>query len=247
MIILNKISITIIIIIVILIFLRLIAYYITLPQFINLALNIFNINIKVNGVKNLKDYNKENYVIMANHYNAPDYAIIHHTFNSLVKSNKKIYSVAKNTVFGDKIDASTLSYLFGLFRTKMIIFFNLISYKRGDKISGEKVKNKMLTVLKSNNILVFPDGEAIKTGKPKFFKPGTFKLCAENNIKILPLTIIYNRDISVSREDKVNFNNFYNLIATVYIHKPVYNRDWKQLRSVVFNTISKPFNVNNNS
>lgn len=244
MIILNKIS---MIIIVILICFTLIAYFITLPQFINCVLILFNINIKVIGSNNLKDYNKENYIIMANHYNAPDYTIIHHTINSLVKSNKKIYSVAKHNIFGDKTDASILSYILSLFGDNMINFLNLILYMRGDKNSGINTKQIILEKIKKNNILIFPDGETVKTGKPKFFKPGSFKLCVENNIKILPVTIIYNKDISVSKNEKINVNNFYNLIATVYIHEPVYNRDWEQLRSVVFNTISKPFNAINNT
>ena len=228
----------ILLIIIVIIVIVLIIKTLTLKEFLAFAINYFNINIKIKNKKNLDIFNKTNKVIiMANHINGLDYGIIH----SIINSNKKIYAVAKHNAFGDKTDANIISNILGLFKNNTYKFFKLIPYVRGNKDSGNEVKQNMLEVINNGDtVLLFPEGETTRSGIPVSFKPGSFKLCAENNISILPITIKYDKKIGVNRTDPIDINKWHNVTATAIVHPMIINTDPDQLQEQVFQTIRKP-------
>lgn len=210
-------------------------------NFANFFLNVFNIKIKVHGKDNLKNYDNYKFIIMSNHVNATDYAIIVHTLNYYTNQQKKIYTIVKHDVLGSKSDRNKISDILCLFKNTLYNKLNFIPYKRGDKNSGEETKNKMLNAINNdNNVLVFPEGECTKSGIPVDFKPGSFKLCSENNIWILPISLKYNQNIGVHRDDKIDINKWFNISVNIYIHKPIFNNEWEKLKNNVLNIIKNP-------
>jgi len=209
---------------------------------INIILNILNIKIKVHGVNNLKYYNSKKMVIMANHYAGVDHPIIAHAISYHTNNSKKIYTIVKHNVFGDENDKSTISNFLGLFRKDLYKFFCFLPYVRDCKNSGNEIKNKMIDTLNNNDtILLFPEGTGNYNGIPTNFKSGSFIMCAENNISILPITLKLNKNIGESRKDKVTIKQWFNLEADIIIHKPMFDKDWTKLKKNVFDQIKKPF------
>ena len=177
---------------------------ITLDEINNLIVNYFNIKIKVKNIHNLDNIKNKKIIIMANHLNGLDYCIIHQVIR---KTNINMFSVAKHNVFGDKNDDNIISNILGLFKDRNYNFFNIIPYIRGDRESGKKTKQMMLKKLNNSNlVLLFPEGEATKSGipQPNSFKPGSFNLCSENDIYILPITLKYDKKIGVNRNEPIN-------------------------------------------
>ena len=205
----------------------------------NIFINFFNIKIKVYGKNNLKNYNNLNLIIMSNHLNATDVAVIIHVLNYYTNQNKKIYTIAKADIFGNKDDDNIICNFLSIFKNNLFNKLNLIPYERGNKESGEKIKKNMLEIINNNNnILIFPEGECSRTGIPREFKPGSFKMCSENNIWILPITLKYDQDIGVNRTDKIYMSKWFNISAHMYIHTPIYNNNWEVLKNDVFNIIT---------
>lgn len=209
--------------------------------FVNFFINFFNLKIKVVGKKNLKYYKKLNLIIMSNHINGIDYAIIVHTINHYTNQHKKIYTIVKHDLLGSKSDKNMISNILSVFKNNIYNKLNFLSYERGNKNSGEKIKKEIVKTIKNNcNVLLFPEGECSRSGIPQNFKPGCFKLCSENNIWILPITLKFNKDIGVNRNDSVDINKWFDITATIYIHKPIFNKNWEILLNGVFNQIKKP-------
>jgi 1-acyl-sn-glycerol-3-phosphate acyltransferase len=98
----------------------------------------------------------------------------------------------------------------------------------------EKISN-------NHSVLIFPEGETTRTGIPQNFRPGSFKLCADNNIYILPVTLKYDKNIGVNRTEPININNWHNTTATIIFHPLIYNKDADILMQQVFNKIREPF------
>lgn len=229
-------------IIIIIVFLICIVFYRTnLKSFINFALNYFNVSVKVKGIENLKKYKNTKLLIMSNHHSGLDYGVISFAINHYTDDNKRIYTIVKHNIFGDKVDNNMVSNFLGLFKDRLYNFFNFLPYVRDDKDSGDEIKKMMLDVVNKNNtVLLFPEGESTREGIPKSFKPGSFRLCAENNIQILPITLKFNKIIGSNRKDPVNLNDWNDAIATVIIHEPVFDKNWEILRDKVFDIIRKP-------
>ena len=236
----------VIIIIAIVVILVLFMYFyiktLTPNEFVTGAVNYFNVTVKIKNKDNLNKINQtKKVIIMANHINGLDYGVLY----NIIQSNKKIYAVAKHNVFGDKTDGSIVSNILGLFKDSAYDFFNLIPYIRGNKDSGTKVKQKMLNVVNNGDIVIlFPEGETSRSGIPISFKPGSFKLCADNNISILPITIKYNKQIGVNRTDPINMKKWHNAVATAIVHPMVNNTNPDILREQVFQAIRKPLILN---
>jgi 1-acyl-sn-glycerol-3-phosphate acyltransferase len=209
--------------------------------FVNFFVNFFNLKIKVVGKKNLQNYGKLKLVIMSNHLNGIDHPIIIHTLNSFTNRQKNIYTIVKHNLLGDEIDNNPISDFFSLFKNNIYNKLNFISYERGNKKDGEKIKNEMLKLLNNNNnILLFPEGNCTRSGIPQDFKPGCFRLCAENNIWILPISLKFNKNIGLNKDDSVNLKKWFNITATVYIHEPVFHHNWEILKNKVLNKIKEP-------
>ena len=229
------------IIVIIILIIIIIIKIIIINLFINFALNFFNTNIKVYKLNNLNKYKKLKLIIMSNHLCGLDYGVIIHTINFHTNYHKKIHTIVKHNVFGDKTDASIVSNCLGLFKDRTYDFFNFIPYVRDDKDSGEKIKKQMLKVINDySTILLFPEGTSTRSGIPTEFKSGSFRLCAENNIAILPVTLKYDTKIGVNREDKVDLNSWFNTNVKMYIHEPIFNNNWMTLKENVFNKIREP-------
>jgi 1-acyl-sn-glycerol-3-phosphate acyltransferase len=230
------------IIFIILFIIILIIKTLTLNEIINFTINYFNVNIKAINKNNLNNFNNKKVIIMSNHYNGLDYGIIINAINNLIRTDKKIFAVAKHNAFGDKTDDNIISNIFGLFQNRTFNFFNLIPYIRGNKDSGTLTKNIMLEKISNNHsVLIFPEGETTRTGIPQNFRPGSFKLCADNNIYILPVTLKYDKNIGVNRTEPININNWHNTTATIIFHPLIYNKDADILMQQVFNKIREPF------
>jgi len=212
-------------------------------SFVNFALNLFDTKIKVKGIKNLLNYNNKRIVIMSNHLNGIDYGIIVYALSYYTHNKKKIYAIAKHNVFGDKTDANIVGNTLGLIKNDMFKLLNLIPYNRGDKASGEFTKKIMLEKIdEGDTILLFPEGTTSKTRFPSKFKPGSFHLCAENNIEILPITIKFDKNIALDTKDPVKICDWFNLNSTLYIHKPIYHENWEILMNSVYDKICEPLN-----
>jgi len=208
---------------------------------LNTYINGFNIKIRVYGRKNLNNLIKEKCIIMCNHLNGIDFAIVKHIINYYTRQQKNVYTIVKHNLFGDKTDKNMLSHMLGFIKSDLYDKLRFIPYERGNKDSGDIIKKKIIkTVNKKNTILLFPDGETRKDGIPCDFKPGSFRICAENKIKILPITLKYKENIGIGRKDPVNIDKWFNVNACIYIHPLIYDDEWDVLRTKVFETIKKP-------
>lgn len=218
--------------------------------FTNFFINFFNLKIKVIGKENLKKYKNLKLIIMSNHMNGIDYPIIVHTINYYTNinnnknTNKKIYTIVKHDLLGSKDDNNIVSNFLSLFKNNIYNKLNFLSYERGNKNSGEKIKKQILkTINNGHNILLFPEGECSRSGIPNNFKSGSFKLCSENNIWILPITLKFDKNIGVNRNDSVDINKWFNVTATIYIHKPIFHKNWEKLKDDVFHKIKEPIKI----
>ena len=207
-------------------------------NFIQLLIIIFNIKIEIKGEENLK-YLNNRVLIMSNHQDPSDYNILYYYLNNI--SNKKIYTVTKHNILGDPLDKNIISNIMGLFKDKFYEYFKFIPHNRTNKDNGLETQNKILEKINENNtVIIFPEGTISRLGLSKEFKPGCFKLCADNNISIIPITIYYNKRIGLDFNNKYNVLNLKNVTATIEIHKPIYNSDWEKFRTNVYNTIIDP-------
>ena len=107
--------------------------------FINFALNLFDTHIKVRGLKNLKNFNNKRIVIMSNHINGFDAGPIIYALSYYIKNKKKIYTIAKHNVFGDKNDKN--------------IFFteSVLDHHINNKITNEYFNEKFKENKSKNN------------------------------------------------------------------------------------------------
>lgn len=187
-------------------------------EFILYANNLFNTKIKIINSKNINNFRKDRLLIMANHFNGTDYLSIAQVFNNLNK-NKKLYTVAFSHILTNDINKNILTNTAAIFNDYFFKLNNLLPYKKGNKNSGQEIKEKILKAINENNtVLIFPEGTSTIKGIPESFKPGSFELCKNNNISILPLTIKYNKNIGVNQNQNANFLNWFNFESTIYIH-----------------------------
>lgn len=207
---------------------------------VNFSLNFFNIKIKIHGKSNLKNYDNLDIIIMANHLNGIDYSVVYHSIKYYTKKN--IYTVVKHNVLGDTNDKSVVSNFLGLFKDQTYSKMKFLPYIRNNNKSGENIKNQIIKIIKKDKqkVMLFPEGKPTRKGIPSELKSGSFRLCADNNIYILPVTIKFNKNIGIDTADPVILSDWFNLEADVYIHKPVFNKNWHQLQNIVLDKIKKP-------
>jgi 1-acyl-sn-glycerol-3-phosphate acyltransferase len=99
----------------------------------------------------------------------------------------------------------------------------------------------MVNLIKENNsVLLFPEGTTTRKGIPEDFKPGSFKMCSENKIKILPITLEYDKRVGRNNNDEFNVFKWFNTTATITIHEPIYHEDPETLRKLTYDTIVNP-------
>jgi 1-acyl-sn-glycerol-3-phosphate acyltransferase len=193
-----------------------------------------NIKINIKNPENLK-YFSENVIIMSNHYCSLDYCIISYVNNI----HNKIYTIIRHDLLTSKNNESIIASILEFFNLPK--YLNFILYEKGNKDSGDEVKEKIVNLIKNKNtVLLFPEGATTRRGVSGHFKPGSFKICSDNKIKILPITIEYNKRVGRNNNDIFDIFKWYNTNATLTIHEPVYHEDPEILRQLTYDTIVNP-------
>jgi len=202
----------------------------------NIILRIANVKTKTHG--NTHYLNDSNMLIMSNHYEGLDGLIF---FSIMNKPSNNLYSVVKSDLVGNEVDKNAISCILSFIKKAFMESSNLISYKRGDKQSGEDVKDAIMEKITNcnSNILVFPEGTTHKCGILKEFKNGIFHLASDENIEILPITLVYERrDFGSEKGDPVNFLNWMNATCNVYVHEKISGNNWEDLKQKTFDAIN---------
>lgn len=100
------------------------------------------------------------------------------------------------------------------FATTILDNWGVILYKRGDKKSGQVVRNLIKeTILKGDSILVYPEGRSHVFDGLQHFYPGSFEVAYDNDILIQPITIRYETDISWGVKTEYSKKHHYEMIA----------------------------------
>jgi 1-acyl-sn-glycerol-3-phosphate acyltransferase len=207
---------------------------------------IMNVKIRVHG--NTNNFSNDNLLIMSNHYEGVlDGHVI---YNLYYKQNsiETLYTIVKHNIVGDAADKNLVSNILSCLKKAVIEYGYFIPYKRGDKADGKITRDVIVNSLREGkNVLVFPEGTTHRDGVPKDFKNGIFELAVENKLRILPITIKYEKDIGTEKNEPFKNCNFFNNVADVYIHDLIDETDdcYKAndsfaLKQKVFDVISAP-------
>ena len=209
-----------------------------LRRFIHNLLLFMNIKINIHfiGVDN-SILSKSNCFIMSNHTNGIDFMIIQDIFTS--NTDTPIYAIVKHDLVGDNVDRTFTQKCLGFIKKSFYKGCNFIPYQRENKESGSIVKDLLLEVILNtkSNFVIFPEGQCTRSGIPTEFKYGSFKLAAENNISIIPVSIKYKRSIGGNIGDPSKISDWFDNEADVYVYDAVYNSDPNVLMQLVFDTI----------
>ena len=213
--------------------------YIILPNFINkeiykflikLYIIILGVKINIHGDEKLLNNNKM--LILSNHYSGLDFIVFSNVMHNYNKVGSTLYTVAKADLVGDDTDKNILSSFFFIFKNQFYNSLNLLPYKRGDKEDGKNVKNVIVNKLNNNsNILLFPEGTTRTDGVPKDFKIGIFQTAIENNLEILPVTLKYNKNIGLERNDPVILFNWFDVNLDIYLHNKIDNMTYENVQN----------------
>ncbi len=192
--------------------------------------SLLNLNTTIKGELPCK---KTKLVIMSNHYTILDlYALSHLNLNFCPVTKMGLVDT-KETFISEFAPKKTFYEL-----------FKCIMYDRGNIDSGTLAKKEILDKISNKeNVLVFPDGRCYKDGHPGEFKNGIFRLCAEHNIKILPITIRYTKDIGIDKNTIFHLFEIFDQTCTIYIHDICQNTNYIELKQSVYDKIASPYNL----
>ena len=218
-------------------------------SFNKVLIGLTNSKIRVHG--NTNNFSNNNLLIMSNHYDGVlDGNII---YNLYYKHNsiETLHTIVKSNIFSDPNSKQKLLQLLYSIKNAIMSSCYFIPYKRGDKEDGKNTRNIITNSLQNGkNILVFPEGTCHRDGIPRDFKNGIFQLAVENKLRILPITIKYEKDIGTERGDPENFLNIFDNTVDIYIHdvidetdKCYQTNDQIALKNKVFDIISAPMLV----
>ncbi len=103
-----------------------------------------------------------------------------------------------------KHDASSEYPIFGNMLQEVLLNYGAIFYKRGNKDSGQIVREKMADSILDDktSVLVFPEGKAHYYKEVQPFYPGSFEISKQFGIRIQPITIKYNYPIGWGKKDE---------------------------------------------
>ena len=217
---------------------------------VNKALiGLMNVKTRVHG--NTANFSNNNLLIMSNHYEGVIDANVIYNLYYKHNSIEMLHTIVKHNIVGDPADKSIVSNLLSYIKGALIDACYFIPYKRGDKEDGKNTRDVIVNSLREGkNVLVFPEGTTHKDGVPKDFKNGIFELAVENKLRILPITIKYEKNIGTEKGEPFKNCNFYNNVADVYIHDLIDETDECHkandpvaLKQKVFNIISAPMGV----
>jgi 1-acyl-sn-glycerol-3-phosphate acyltransferase len=115
----------------------------------------------------------------------------------------------------------------------------------GNKENGEIIKQTIKdTIENGNRVLVFPEGITHTNWIPKEFKKGIFHLYQDNHIPILPLTLMFDRNIGLEKEENFNIFDIYDVNVTIYVLETITESEiMEYLKQDVFDKIIGPFQI----
>lgn len=190
------------------------------PLFIGLtSINNFMLNTQIQVHGNTEVFKNPKLLIMMNHYEGIlDWHIINKLYYN-TNTTTMLYTIVKSNIVGDPEDRSFMSKTMSYCKKAFINSSYFIPYTRGNKEDGVIVKDKIINSLNNDkNILIFPEGTSRKNGIPIDFKHGIFQLAIEHKLDILPITIKFNKDIGIEKDEPLNFKVLFDNTADVYIH-----------------------------
>ena len=246
-----------IVIIILIIILNAIIYLFFRPEinkFVYMSLNKVLIDLTKSKIRvhgNTNNFSNNNLLIMSNHYDGVLDANIIYNLYYKHNSIETLHTIVKANILGDPTSKQKILQLMYYIKNAIMSSCYFIPYKRGDKEDGKNTRNIIVDSLQNGkNILVFPEGTCHRDGIPKDFKNGIFQLAVENNMRILPITIKYEKDIGTERGEPENFLNVFDNTLDIYIHDVIDETDeyYKvndpiALKNKVFDIISKPMLV----
>lgn len=169
-----------------------------MQKLLNQTLDIINVNKIITGNASID----EPKIYICNHQSYADPIILKTLFPHL-------FFVAKSDILDD---TGILSSLIKPISESM----NVISYKRGNKKDGSKVRHEIAKAIhQKKSVLLFPEGTAYPFGGVHEFYPGSFEIAYENNIKIQPITIKYMTDITWGVKCEKSKDYHYDLLKNV--------------------------------
>ncbi len=176
-------------------------YEIFAKNIIELAFSFSEVQyIDRDKIEFIRKENKEGkgVLLLMNHYSGLDIMFL----VGLIE----FYSVVKSDLLGEIINEDE-SWLITYIKEEVFERLQFIPYKRGDKKSGDEVKEIILKNIKSGkNVIVFPEGTTQHCfQKPMEFKKGIFHLAYENNIPIFSFSINYSKDIGFLKHEPTDF------------------------------------------
>lgn len=148
-------------------------------------------------------------IIICNHHNLTDGFV-------LATTEIKAYWIAKSGV-NEELP------IFGTLLKHVQNNANFIFYKKGDKMSGEQVKQNVLNTIKNKkrSVVVFPEGTTQKCGNDILpFKAGMFHLAYDNDIEIQPISIHYTKQVGFGQKDYANVASFFDIIDMTVVCEP---------------------------
>jgi 1-acyl-sn-glycerol-3-phosphate acyltransferase len=201
-------------------------------------ISLFNLKINIHG----DIISEEHIIYVSNHYIALELVIFKFIFS---KYRRTLYTVGQEITLKKSL---RMYLLLNNIKKNFYNSLNIIPYKMRNKESGSNVKSTILELFKNEdcNIMICPSGSirTIDNILPLPFKPGIFKLAAENNIKIRPITLKYNRIFKKQINSQCNIINileeWFNLTVDVYIHDIQQNSNWEKLRDDCYNLVCEP-------
>jgi 1-acyl-sn-glycerol-3-phosphate acyltransferase len=210
---------------------------------------IMNVKTRVHG--NTNNFSNNNLLIMTNHYEGVIDGNLIYDLYYKHNSIESLHTIVKHNIVGDSADKNLVSNLLSYIKSELIDACYFIPYKRGDKEDGKYTRDVIVNSLREGkNVLVFPEGTTHKDGVPKDFKNGIFQLAVENKLRILPITIKYEKNIGTEKGEPFKNSNFFNNVADVYIHDLIeetdecyQKNDFLALKQKVFDIISAPMVV----
>jgi 1-acyl-sn-glycerol-3-phosphate acyltransferase len=121
------------------------------------------------------------------------------------------------------------------FATTILNNWGVIPYKRGDKESGQNVRNLIKESVQSGeSILIYPEGSSYVFDCLNKFYPGSFEVAYDNNLTIQPITIKYKTDIAWGLKHELSKKHHHEMLANaehcqtfdindvdVTFHKPI--------------------------
>jgi 1-acyl-sn-glycerol-3-phosphate acyltransferase len=209
---------------------------------IQLLFSLFNVQVVLHGHT---EHLKEGYqLVLSNHYNGFDGFVLYKVFaEALLQKETELFFVAKHNFVGDSGDKNSFFYLLRYLKGYLEQRLHIIPYVRGDKESGAEVKDTIeSSVFENNNVCVFPEGKTTIDGKPQCFKKGIFHLAYEKQMNVLPITLVYKRNIGGDMTTDLSLYEWFDNRVDIYIHEQIRESDSpEELLEKTFSVIQEPF------